>query len=81
MKFLTKNELIIRWSKSLVNNYGKLCQVVRTPNRYGGADIYLYPLSEIERVEQLPEFIRDRKRINKQRADQKVPIPKSNVLF
>ena len=79
-KYITKSELIERWSKSLVRKYFPV-PTCRQNNPYGGEDICLYAIEEILRIEQLPEFIVDLKRINEQREKQKSLPVESYVLF
>lgn len=76
-KFLTKKELIARWSKTLVDNFDPTHTVIV----YDNYVVYQYDLSEVERIEQMPEFLQELKRINGQRAKQKMPIPVSYELF
>ena len=66
--YINKTELTDRWSKSLVKKYGKLCLVGTKPNPYGGPDIYMYSLAAVLKVEQLPEFVEELARINRQRT-------------
>lgn len=79
-KYITKSELIERWSKSLVRKYFPE-PTYRQNNPYGGEDICLYAIEEILRIEQLLEFIVDFKRINEQREKQKSLPVESYVLF
>ena len=79
-KYITKTELEKRWSKSLV------CKDFPIPtctkqNPYGGNDVCLYDMDEILRIESLPEFIADLRRINEQRTKQKSRPIESHVLF
>ena len=76
-KFLTKKELLARWSKSLVKNFAP----AHTVTVNGKYIEYQYDLSDVERVEQLPEFKQELKRINRQRSIQSMPLPESNELF
>ena len=76
-KFLTKKELVARWSKSLVENFAPSHTVII----YDNYVVYQYDLSEVERIEQMPEFKQELKRINKQRASQLMPTPESYALF
>lgn len=76
-KFLTKKELVARWSKSLVENFAPSHTVVT----YDNYVVYQYDMSEVERIEQMLEFKLELKRINKQQASQLMPTPESFALF
>lgn len=79
-KYITKSELVKIWSKSLVRNFFPEPSF-KKKNPHGGEDICLYEIDEIKRIEQLPEFIEELKRINEQREKQKSRPVESYVLF
>lgn len=76
-KTISKKELTARWSKSLVKNFAPAYTVVVN----GKYIEYQYDLSDVERVEQLPEFKQELKRIDRQRTIQNMQMPVSYELF
>lgn len=77
--FLTKTDLKQRWSNSLVSEFAPQC--IKKANPHGNAEMCLYALADIERIEQTSEFKSALKKINEQRAKQRMPIPVSYELF
>lgn len=64
--YITKTALKRRWSNSLVSEFAPRC--IKKANTHGDAEMCLYAIADIERIEQKLEFQQELKRINKQRA-------------
>lgn len=77
--FISKTALKRRWSNSLVSEFAPQC--IKKANPHGDAEMCLYALADIERIEQTREFMSALKKINEQRARQQAPIPESLPLF